>query len=202
MTDTPYGKRLQAAAQTDFRKCWSDYRWWLTIVGFFNLPIIVQLVHGENTLINWGLACLYALISLIFSLLGSYAIAMRRGAEVLDSQKNKTISDLTEQNSRLDELAHPKVPPEEKERRQQVRGMLKVCNFSKGAKAVLRTALDLGGEIRPGTAGLSPLGSKVYVEIAQQGVRSGLIVKENDVVFRIRPYLQAALRFLLDNEET
>ncbi len=80
--------------------------------------------------------------------------------------------------------------------------MLKVCNFSKGAKAVLRTALDLGGEIRPGTAGLSPLGSKVYVEIAQQGVRSGLIVKENDVVFRIRPYLQAALRFLLDNEET
>jgi hypothetical protein len=85
VTDTPYEKRLQAAARADFRKFWSDYRWWATIVGIFNLPIIVQLIHGENTMINWGLASIYALISLVISLLGSYAIAMRRGAEVLDS---------------------------------------------------------------------------------------------------------------------
>jgi hypothetical protein len=108
MTDTPYGKRLRAAAQTDFRKFWSDYRWWLTIVGFFNLPIIIQLIHGEDTLIDWGLACIYALLSLILSLLGSYAIAMRRGAENLDSGHLTTIKkqdeELDVRASRIKEL--------------------------------------------------------------------------------------------------
>ena len=91
MEEIPYEKRLHAAAWKDFRGFWSDYRWWLTIVGFFNLPLVVQIIRGIHTMFDFGVACAYGLGSLIFSLLGSYAIAMRRGAESLDTCRKEQI---------------------------------------------------------------------------------------------------------------
>jgi cell division protein FtsB len=93
----PYGKRLHAAARTDFKRFWSDYRWWITIVGFFNLPLVIQVVLGKHTMVDFGVACIYAVISLIFSLLGSYVIAMRRGAESLDTHWQQRIGQRNEQ---------------------------------------------------------------------------------------------------------
>jgi hypothetical protein len=120
MKGIPYGKRLHAAARKDFRGFWSDYRWWITIVGFFNLPLIVQAIRGIHTMFDFGVACAYGLVSLTLSLVGSYAIAMRKGAEDLDSQKNKTISNLTEQNSKLHDVAYPKVSQGEDRRRKLI----------------------------------------------------------------------------------
>jgi len=124
----------------------------------------------------------------------------------LESGLNQSVLDLKHENSALkkeiSDLRNPKVSLEEQGRRQQVAEILKACNFSKEAKTALRRALNFEGEIRAVTIGSSPLGSRVFAEIKQRGVGSGLIIKENDVVFRIRPHLQAALRFLLDNEET
>jgi hypothetical protein len=152
------------------------------------------MVNLQETLVN-GLAGFFV------SLIGTYLIAMRKGAEALDSQQTKTIDDLIEQNCKLHELAYPKVSREEQERRQQVSEILKACNFSKDTKAALRSALNFEGEIRPTTTGLLPLGSRAFAEIMNRGVGSGLITREGkDAVFKIRPYFQAALRFLLDNE--
>lgn len=120
----------------------------------------------------------------------------------LHNEQTKTISDLTQQNSKLYEAAYPKISPEEESRRELVSKILKACGFSEETKSALRSALNFEGEIRPSTTGMSPLGSRALAEIMGKGVGSGLITREGrDAVFKIRPNLQAALRFVLKNEE-
>jgi hypothetical protein len=124
----------------------------------------------------------------------------------LESGLNQSVLDLKQENSALkaeiSDLRNPKVSPEEQERRQQVREILKACNFSKETKAALRSALNFEGEIRPATTRSSPFGSRASAEIMHQGVGSGLITGEGkDATLKIRPCFQAALRFLLENEE-
>jgi hypothetical protein len=195
MEQMPYGKRLHAAARRDFRRFWSDYRWWLTIVGFFNLPIIVQVIHRKNTLIDWGLACIYALVSLSLSLLGSYAIAMRRGAEALDSQQSKMISDLAEQNSKLHDVAHPKVSPEEERKRKLVADKLK--HFNQKSKRVMRYILDCGTVHEMGV--YSECGAPEANDALGEGKLSSLLIFNHKMI-EINPALKSALDFVLKSE--
>ncbi|MEO7143686.1 MAG: hypothetical protein ABI165_09315, partial [Bryobacteraceae bacterium] len=76
-----YGKRLHAAARKEFRSFWSDYRWWLWIVGMVNFPLLVSAIrHLRGSMFDLGVALIYSGLSLVVSMAGTYAIAMRKAA--------------------------------------------------------------------------------------------------------------------------
>jgi hypothetical protein len=199
MEEIPYKERLRVAARTDFKKFWSDYRWWITVVGFFNLPLIVQGLFGKHSMIDFGVACIYALISLIFSLLGSWAIAMRRGAEVLDSQKSTTITGLTDQNLRLHESAYPKVLPQELRRREIVRKTLN--DLGPEGRKVIQYILDSGPTSWLAMQHSGADGNYIMPTV-NQAMASGLLeANEKNSHIWVKKELQEATRFVLENWE-
>jgi len=97
----------------------------------------VQVVYGKNTLINWELACVYALISLVFSIFGSYAIALRRGAEALDTILHEELEERDTSIQRLTtKLKEAERDPAEEYHYRTAQDIL--GNFPDTAKAILR----------------------------------------------------------------
>lgn len=140
-------------------------------------------------------AAIFVVFGFIMTWMGTFFINLIRTPPILHNE-------LTQDNAALRAIAYPQVSKEEQEKRQLVTEILQACSFSKDTKMALRRALKFDGEIRPSTTGMSPLGSRALAEIMGKGVGSGLITREGrDAVFKIRPHLQAALRFVLENEE-
>src|ERR1035441_2278112 len=89
-----YGKRLHRAARLEFRKFWSDYRLWVFAASAFLAPIALQAArHGMRSVLNVGETLENGLLGAVFSLVGTYLIAMRKGAETLDAgQQTRAVS--------------------------------------------------------------------------------------------------------------
>ena len=108
-----YGKRLQKAAREDFRSFWSAHRWWSTIVALLaaTAGILIQIsVLGVGSVANLELTITTGVGALAVSLLGNYLIAMRRGAERLDSELRGQIAEqnklITQQPTRTPTEQH------------------------------------------------------------------------------------------------
>lgn len=111
--ESTYRDRLRLASRKEFRKLWTDFRWWLSIVGLFNLPIIVQVARGKRGMLDLGEAVGYGLISLVVSLAGSYAIAMRSGAAALDGIHQSALQSSKDEVDKLEEKLSKKHPRDE-----------------------------------------------------------------------------------------
>jgi hypothetical protein len=144
----------------------------------------------------------YAIVLVVLSMLCAIRapVGLDREREMVDGRLQEKITELEVEQSRLRAVAYPEVPAEELDRRRTVREILSTFNFSKEVKAALRRTLNFGGAIQPSTTGLGMMGSRVVSDLLSRGISSGLIVNDGGV-FRIRPELQATLRFVLDNEE-
>lgn len=93
MEQTTYGKRLHEAAREDFRRFWSSYRYFVTFIAVFLSPAILQIFrHGFRSIINLRETLVNGLVGFVLSIIGTYAIAIWRGAEALDSGLQKDIS--------------------------------------------------------------------------------------------------------------
>jgi len=89
-----YGKRLHRAARKDFKTFWSAHRRWSTFIALLATVagVLLQMVFlGVGSVARVELTVTTAVASLIVSLIGHYLIAMRRGAEMLDTElRNET----------------------------------------------------------------------------------------------------------------
>jgi len=118
------------------------------------LPIILQVIHGKHTMFDFGIACIYGVVSLGFSLLGSYAIAMRRGAESLDVRWQERIRQRDEElgaekdrieklNAQVEDLKEkPTRTPFQKKEFQSIKST--VDGDSEQCKSVLRCLMRRG----------------------------------------------------------
>jgi hypothetical protein len=173
----------------------------LLAIAILALQLYFRLIPASQTRQTWVSILLpYFVLVVVLCLL-----SLLRAPVAVDRERYSEVKGQAEQIEKLkreklefEELLHPKVPREEKERRQQVGEILKACNFSRETKAALRKALDFEGEVRL----LAPPNQRTTVEILNKAVDSGLIIRDQSHGLRIRPIFQAALRFLLDNEET
>src|SRR5579862_177654 len=92
--EASYGKRLHRSARAELRKFWSDYRIWLTFVSVIIAPILIQAFrHGWRSVLNLKEAVENGIIGLVISLVGTYLIAIRKGAESLDGELRHVIED-------------------------------------------------------------------------------------------------------------
>ena len=102
-----YGKRLHKAARAEFRSFWSAYRYWLVLATLIAVVLVHFALHGIGS--GWlADTLLSTLTGFLLSLMGTYVIAMRRAAEVLDLRRQGEISDrdhsITKLNGQLVEL--------------------------------------------------------------------------------------------------
>ncbi len=106
-----YGERLHTTARKELRKFWSDYRWWVTIASAVIAPILAQILrHGIHSVYGIRETIENGLIGLVISLVGTYLIAMRKGAEVLDLARDTESLTLRRE---VDRLTPPKRTPQQ-----------------------------------------------------------------------------------------
>jgi hypothetical protein len=107
--ETAYGKRLHRKARTEFRKFWSDYRCWVAFASAFVTPVLLQIVrHGWRSLLNIDETLTSGFVGLALSLAGTYVIAMRKGAEILDTEQRSRTTAAEAENQRLNSVLNDK----------------------------------------------------------------------------------------------
>ena len=112
-----YGKRLHKAARQEFKQFWSSYRCWVAIVPSIAVPVIFQIVrHGIRSMLNIGETLESGLAALVLSMVGTYLIAMRKGAEILDAEHLNRVDQMEKEITKLHEEAHPAIPQIEQQR--------------------------------------------------------------------------------------
>jgi hypothetical protein len=96
-----YGERLHKAARREWKTFWSGYRAFVTIVAILS-PIIIQILrHGVRSVVNVDETLANGFIGLCVSLVGTYLIAIRKGAENLDVLR---ADELAGRDSKIQEL--------------------------------------------------------------------------------------------------
>ena len=93
MESPSYGKRLHKAARQEFRRFWSLYRYWATVTSAVIIPMGFQILRRGIHSVNVADTVETGIASLVISMFGSYVIAMRRGAENLDTSLRSDIDD-------------------------------------------------------------------------------------------------------------
>ena len=149
-----YGKRLHQSAGREFKQFWSSYRYWATFSSVFLSPIVWQVIrHGAHSVVNVGETLVSALVGLIISMGGTYLIAMRKGAETLDSNWHTQVGEkqdlLNAETARSNALAVEvgdlkrtrRTPFQEKEY-QRIKGLM--GDYDEDCMAVLRYLMRHG----------------------------------------------------------
>ena len=92
-TVEPYGKRLHSAARREFRTFWSDYRCWAWFAPTVLCPLLLQVIrHGWHSMVNLDETITNAVVGLAMALVGTYLIALRSGAQAIDTGLQNEIS--------------------------------------------------------------------------------------------------------------
>ena len=159
--ESNYGKRLHKAARQDFRKFWSTHRLWATLS---TLAVTVSVIgiqvayRGVGSMANVEQTIVNGVVGLGIALIGNYLIAMRRGAESLDSglrneihEKNSALQDRTKENLKLQaRLAVRPISLIERNRRTEVEQKLNLLpsEFIDVVKGVIKYLL-IHGEVDP-----------------------------------------------------
>ncbi len=132
-----YGKRLRAAARIEFRSFWSAYRYWLVFAPWAVAVVVHIVLHGFSNVGNLVETLVIGVGGFALSILGTYVIAMRKGAEVLDAQRHDDLSardrTITELSAKLEDSRRD--PSEEHHRAIAAR---ELSSLSATAKQVLR----------------------------------------------------------------
>jgi hypothetical protein len=104
-----YGTRLRAAARSEFTNFWSSYRNWVWFASTCLVPIALQISrHGWRSVLQLNETLENGFIGLIVSLIGTYLIAVWKGAVAIDTEREVEFSAL--QNT-VERLTPPKRSP-------------------------------------------------------------------------------------------
>jgi hypothetical protein len=136
-----YPTRLRRQSLAEFRTFWSASRNWVSAVGLFASPTVIQCVGaGWKNIPAIGEAVMDGLIGVIVSLCGTGLIALWKGAKTLDADLHSRIAKLEDLHRNLG--AKPTRSAAEEHYYQVARTEL--ANVSEQSKAVLRHSWEHG----------------------------------------------------------
>lgn len=224
LTDEYYGRRLRAAARTDFKKFWSAHRWWSTGVtlAVTCAAIAVQILYqGAASLARLEQTAETGLVGLAVSLAGNWLISLWRGAVSLDAARAEESKELQAKISKLETLNKASAA-ELAEIRTPKRTLLEERHLNDARSALQKLAVDgVGEECRTVLCHLKKHDSMTFTQAADpqppNGMRSqdmrgflNLCVTENlvtktttntrsgyEYVYTIAPGMKGALDELL-----
>ncbi len=200
----PYKQRLRIAAWKEFRGFWSDYRLYLGLVGLVSVPSLAAYLQNRGSMFDVGTAAIYSLLSLTAGLIGTYAIAIRKGAEAIDSEvqrelatANNQIAERVARAAALEASLASKHPHDEHKENEVRRALVLL---SENDQQLVAWMLDAGEALRSklNRLGFNPDSLYARRDIPQlilfTSIRLGNGVSEADRNYSINPKFEQALR--------
>ena len=203
-----FGQRVRKAAVTDFKKFWTAYRYWVTIVGLLLAPLLVRVLGHGLSKMTVGNLFLSALVGFCLSLAGTGIIALWKGAESLDAALRDKLSERdTKILSYETEHRKPQRTPAEDHRYKSAE--LALVRLGQPAFIALRHLSTYGELVFGLTHPPLPegMGLGQAMNVYRACVEEGLVVRRDinanidtecpSVIFQIAPGMKAALEELL-----
>src|SRR5262249_4781655 len=137
-----------------------SYRYSATIASAFVAPVLIQITrHGVRSMGNLADTLVNAFWGLVLSMILTYIVALRRGAENLDTELIRRSKEITDENSKLIEecerLRKPKRTPAQENDYREIKAIYD--KYGDDEKTVLKHLRRQGKMIETSLSRTSPL---------------------------------------------